>query len=99
MPIIRYPTRGQAPEIFALRLKAERRDGVPGLFAALQFDHAEAVTAFITAVMHSGDFSPEQKFDLLRAETRDGVPGLLLALQEPTSICTRNMGCLSVHRR
>ncbi len=72
----------QYPWMEASLLAAMQSEGTPGLFKALQDDHAETVKVFTDLVMASTTLLREQVADLFAARLANGTPGLFMALQD-----------------
>lgn len=59
--------------------------GTPGLYMALQENHAHTLRSFISVIkeaMQQGWLDSAQLNEILAAKNRQGVPGLYIALQE-----------------
>ena len=64
-------------------LAAKRRNGLPGLYMALQFGHHQAISTFLEFIKQYGHIiEPQVTWELLAAKRENEVPGLFMALQK-----------------
>ena len=64
-------------------LAAKRRNGVPGLYMALQMGRHEAISTFLEFIgQYEHVIEPQVLWELLAAKRENGVPGLYMALQK-----------------